>query len=260
MSAKNLYERAVSGVKDYFETNHLTTAVIGLSGGIDSALTAAIAVDALGAENVKGVYLPTRYSSDDSLEGVKGLKDTMGIDVQIHEIQDTYQMMKSMTRAEGIADENLQARIRGTIIMTVANTMPSATVLNTCNKSEDMVGYFTLYGDSVGSLAPLGDVFKTQVYEMAHWRNSVSEVIPSITLTRAPSAELSFDQKDTDSLPEYETLDKILEGMENNEDDVLMGERFGSEYGRVKNLYERSAWKRLQVPPAVSMSHHKEER
>lgn len=190
--------------------------VIGLSGGIDSALTATMAVDALGAECVHGVLLPGPYSSGHSVADAQELASNLALDVQTISIDKPYEAFQEALdvackgRLTGLADENVQARCRMVCLMALSNTF-GWMVLNTGNKSESYLGYATLYGDMVGAFAPLGDVYKTEVYELARWRNKQERVIPQNTIDKAPSAELSSDQEDETSLGlSYEVLDAIL--------------------------------------------------
>ena len=206
----------VAGIEGYFRKSGLREAWIGLSGGIDSAVVAALAVDALGAENVHGVAMPSRYSSEGSLTDAAALSAALGIDHRVVPIESAHVGLHAAIESgvgeapHGLADENLQARLRGLILMTLSNQYGGA-VLATGNKSEMAVGYCTLYGDMCGALAPLGDVTKVDVYAIARSAAYVDR-IPASTIEKEPSAELRPDQRDTDSLPPYETLDPILVG------------------------------------------------
>ncbi len=210
------YAALVLGTRDYVHKCGFHRVVVGLSGGIDSSLTAVIAVDALGAENVVGVSMPSQYSSEGSISDARELASNLGISFQVVPIGDIFQSYRTALaavfkdRAEDVTEENLQARARGGILMAVANKF-SALVLTTGNKSELGVGYCTLYGDMVGGLAVISDVPKTLVYRLARYVNSLRPVIPEASITKPPSAELRPDQKDSDSLPPYEILDRILE-------------------------------------------------
>jgi NAD+ synthase (glutamine-hydrolysing) len=213
------------GVRDYFRKNGFKKAVIGLSGGIDSALVATIAVDALGKDAVKGVTMPGPFSSEGSWKDSEALAKNLGIEFEVRPIKKMYETFLSKSpsplssppfqrgrgRGEGptLAMENLQARLRGMELMFLSND-EGRLVLTTGNKSELAMGYCTLYGDMAGGLAVIGDVYKTEVYNLARYRNTVKKVIPEDTLTKAPSAELRPNQKDEDSLPPYEVLDAIL--------------------------------------------------
>lgn len=203
------------GIRDYLAKCGFTSAVIGLSGGIDSAVTAALAVEALGAANVTGVTLPTRYSSPGSLEDARALASNLGIRLYNIPIQDTFEVFKTQFaeifegRPEDVTEENMQARIRGMTLMSISNKL-GCLLLTTGNKSELAVGYCTLYGDMAGGLAVISDVPKTMVYRLAEWLNRDRELIPRSTIEKPPSAELRPNQRDSDSLPDYELLDDIL--------------------------------------------------
>ncbi len=212
-----MYQALVMGVRDYFRKNGFKKAVIGLSGGIDSALVATIAVDALGKDAVKGVTMPGPFSSEGSWKDSEQLAKNLGIEFEVRPIQKMYETFLSrevhgpwsMVHGPTVAMENLQARLRGLELMFLSND-EGRLVLTTGNKSELAMGYCTLYGDMAGGLAVIGDVYKTDVYQLARYRNKVRKVIPELTLTKAPSAELRPNQKDQDSLPPYEVLDEIL--------------------------------------------------
>jgi NAD+ synthase/NAD+ synthase (glutamine-hydrolysing) len=214
-SAQELYEALVLGTRDYVSKCGFQQVLLGLSGGIDSAITAAIAVAALGSENVLGVLMPSPYSSLSSLEDAWALADNLGMATTKLPIQPVMQAFTDLLAEpfaglpSDITEENLQSRIRGTTLMALSNKL-GRMLLTTGNKSELAVGYCTIYGDMSGGLAVISDVPKTQVYALAHWINREQEVIPLSTLTKPPSAELRPDQKDTDSLPAYEILDEIL--------------------------------------------------
>ncbi|NOT60979.1 MAG: NAD+ synthase [Acidobacteria bacterium] len=215
-----VYQALVVGTRDYVKKNGFKSAVIGLSGGIDSALVACVAKDALGAENVTCVFMPTRYSSNESARDAEQLAKNLGVNYHVVTIEDTFKQYLTMLApvfagsAMGIAEENIQARIRGNILMALSNKF-GALVLSTGNKSEMSVGYCTLYGDMCGGYAVIKDVPKLLVFDLCRWLNRANqneaEVIPDYIITRPPSAELRDDQKDSDSLPPYETLDAILE-------------------------------------------------
>ncbi|NCF55436.1 MAG: NAD+ synthase [Planctomycetia bacterium] len=216
-SLQEIADALILGISDFFQKCSHETAVLGLSGGIDSAVAALLAVEALGSGHVRGVGMPGPYSSIGSQEDAVDLAQRLGIDFQMISIQESYTQMRSSlepvlgTGDWGVAQENLQSRIRGTTLMTLANSMPRAMVLATGNKSELSVGYCTLYGDMCGGLAPLGDLSKQQVYGIARLEKFRGR-IPDSTLDKPPSAELAPDQVDTDSLPPYEQLDAILSG------------------------------------------------
>jgi NAD+ synthase (glutamine-hydrolysing) len=260
------YSALVLGVRDYVGKNGFSSAVIALSGGIDSALTAVIAVDALGADAVTGVSMPSRYSSEGSRDDAKTLADNLGIRFLTLPIESIFADMLDVLRepfglfpsSSTLPEENLQARIRGNLLMALSNRS-GAIVLTTGNKSEMAVGYATLYGDMAGGFAVLKDVFKTFLYDLARWRNAQagSDLIPENTITKPPSAELRPDQKDTDSLPPYEVLDPILQAYV--EDDrspaaiVDMGYDAAT-VQRVMKMVERAEYKRRQAPPGVKIT------
>ena len=205
------YSACVLGLRDYVRKNNFTRILLGMSGGIDSALVATMAVDALGAENVSLYALPSRFNPDSSMDDAKTCAKNLGVDLKIISIEPAFESMSYMLRQAqhdtvGLVEENLQARIRGNILMAISNST-GALLLSTGNKSELAMGYATLYGDMCGGFNPLKDLYKTQVYELAKLR---ADVIPQNIFTKAPSAELRPDQKDSDSLPDYEILDKIL--------------------------------------------------
>lgn len=212
---KELYDVLVLGLRDYIKKNNFKKCVIGISGGIDSALTLSIAVDAIGAENVLGVLMPSKYTSKESIDCSLELCNNLKVqtkNIPITNIYDIY--IKQITpffdgKEKDLTEENLQARIRSNILMALSNKF-GYFVLCTGNKSEDAVGYSTLYGDATGGYAPISDLYKKEVYEMSKYRNTISQVIPEFIINRAPTAELRENQKDSDSLPEYDILDDIL--------------------------------------------------
>ncbi|SEC54637.1 NAD+ synthase [Terriglobus roseus] len=253
----------VLGVRDYVRKCGFSKVLLGLSGGIDSAVVAAIAVDALGAENVLGIGMPSEFSSTGSVEDARALATNLGIRFEVIAIRETVDMMARALQPLfagtpfGLAEENMQARIRGTLLMSVSNKFGHL-VLTTGNKSEMSVGYCTLYGDMVGALAVIGDVWKTRVYELARYANREREVIPQDTITKPPSAELRPDQKDTDSLPPYEVLDPILQAyVERYESAEQIAESLGVDLERVDHLLrlvERSEYKRQQAAPVLKVT------
>ena len=206
-----LYEVLVTGLRDYCLKTGQTQVVLGLSGGIDSALCAAVAADALGPNAVLGVGLPSRYSSDHSLSDAKQLAANIGCEFRVVEIDRAHQAFESMVELAGLAGENAQARIRAVTLMAISNS-ENRLLITTGNKSEIAVGYSTMYGDSAGGFAPIKDVLKTDVWRLARWLNAsrAKEVIPISSIEKPPSAELRPDQLDSDSLPDYEVLDDIL--------------------------------------------------
>ncbi len=264
---EDAYHALTLGVADYVHKNGFRDVVIGLSGGIDSALTAAIAVDALGMEHVWGVSMPSTYSSEGSKEDARVLARNLGIRLTTVPIAEPFLSLLETLRepfssdgapANSLAEENLQARIRGNILMALSNRFGSL-VLTTGNKSELAVGYATLYGDMAGGFAVLKDVYKTLVYELARWRNAKSGVapIPESTLTKPPSAELRPNQKDIDSLPPYDVLDPILAAYV--EEDRGLGDivRLGYDAAtvrRVMDLVDHSEYKRRQAPPGIKIT------
>lgn len=257
-----IYTALVTGLRDYVNKNGFPGVVIGLSGGIDSAMTAVIAVDALGAEGVWGIAMPSRYSSEGSVADARDLAERLGIRFDVIPIDDAHSAMLDTLAplftgtAPGVAEENLQARIRGAILMALSNKFDRM-VVTTGNKSEMAVGYATLYGDMVGGYSVLKDVLKTRVYQLAEWRNALSEVVPQSTIDKAPSAELRPDQLDTDSLPPYDVLDPILERYIERDWSVeqVIGDGFDPETVReVARMVDRNEYKRRQAPPGVKIT------
>jgi NAD+ synthase (glutamine-hydrolysing) len=259
-----VYEALVLGTRDYVEKNGFTDVVIGLSGGIDSSLVAAIAVDALGPEHVLGLMMPSRFSSDGSITDAEALAANLGIEAVTVPIEDAHAAFLDMLSgpfaglASGLAEENLQARVRGTILMTMSNKF-GCLVLTTGNKSEIATGYSTLYGDMAGGFSVIKDVPKMLVYALSRDRNerSMRPLIPEAVLEKAPSAELRPDQKDSDSLPEYDVLDPIIEGYV--EEDLSIAELEAAGFDpdtvrRVAQLVDRNEYKRRQSPPGVRVS------
>lgn len=214
---EEIHQALVLGIADFFKKQEVADAVIGLSGGIDSSLTAALAVEALGAEHVHGLLLPSQFTSDETVQGAHALCRTLGISLRTLSIEPLAQTFRAVladggVRSEGITDENLQSRIRSVLMMAITNTEGSL-LLGTGNKSELAIGYATLYGDLCGALLPLGDLFKTEVYELAAHLNAQEERIPQSIIHRLPTAELRLHQKDTDDLPAYQLLDPLLQLM-----------------------------------------------
>ena len=263
-----IWQALVLGTKDYVRKCGFSSAVVGLSGGIDSALVAAIAVDALGAENVLGVGMPSEFSSAGSIDDARALATNLGIRFELVAIQNIFQQYRGALTplfagtSFGLAEENLQSRIRGALLMAVSNKF-GFLVLTTGNKSEMSTGYCTLYGDMVGALAVIGDVFKTRVYALARYANRQREVIPQNTIEKPPSAELRPEQRDTDSLPPYEVLDPILEAYVERycsaEQIVRERQTAGQAVSlelvrRVVSLVERSEYKRQQAAPVLKVT------
>ncbi len=257
-----VYDALIMGIREYFQKNNLKKAILGLSGGIDSALVATLTVAALGKENVKGILLPSEYSSEHSVNDAITLSKNLGIEYEIISIQSIFSEMKKTLSPvfyglpEDVTEENMQARIRGILLMSIANKT-GAILLNTTNKSEAAVGYGTLYGDSCGALAVIGDLYKTEVYELSEWINRNFEIIPKNTIDKAPSAELRPEQKDTDSLPDYSELDAILTMLIEEEMcfDEICDEGFEPTVIRkVLNLVKSNEYKRLQFAPVLKIS------
>jgi NAD+ synthase (glutamine-hydrolysing) len=262
--AREVYEALVLGTRDYVHKNGFADVVIGLSGGVDSALVAAIAVDALGPEQVVGVLMPSRFSSDHSISDAATLGERLGIRTMTIPIEPAHEAYLGMLAEpfqgmeSGLAEENLQARIRGTILMTLSNKL-GWLVLTTGNKSEMAVGYATLYGDMAGGFAVIKDVPKTLVYALCRDRNerAGSIVIPESVIDKPPSAELRPDQVDTDSLPPYDVLDPIVEGYVEDDKSVADLEAEGHDpelVRRVATMIDRNEYKRRQAAPGVRVS------
>lgn len=259
---EEVYRALEVGLGDYCSKNAFDGVIIALSGGIDSALTATIAVDALGAGSVWGVALPSRFSSQHSIDDATHLAENLGIRFDVIPIDEIYSAQLAALSdvfagtSFGVAEENLQARTRGAVVMAISNKHGQM-VVATGNKSEMAAGYATLYGDMVGGYAVLKDVFKTLVYDLARWRNKGGEVIPQNTIDKAPSAELRPDQKDSDSLPPYEILDAILEryieldmGIE-----AIVADGYEPELvARVARMVDRNEYKRRQSAPGVKIT------
>jgi NAD+ synthase (glutamine-hydrolysing) len=252
----------ILGLRDYIGKCGFTDVVIGLSGGIDSAVTAAIAVQALGAEHVTGMAMPSRFSSQGSVDDARLLAENLGIEFRLVPIDPIYSAYEASfeqlfdTRRFDVTNENVQARIRGNILMAWSNRT-GAMVLSTGNKSEMAVGYCTLYGDMAGGLSLLGDLYKTTVYKVAHWLNRNDAVIPPSTITKAPSAELRPNQTDQDSLPPYDILDGILRLYieEWKEVDEIATAGFDRELvKRVLRMVDASEFKRRQAAPTIKVS------
>ncbi|MGA0329526.1 MAG: NAD+ synthase, partial [Ilumatobacteraceae bacterium] len=259
-----LYEALVLGTRDYVQKNRFTDVVIGLSGGIDSSLVACVAVDALGAEHVHGVAMPSRYSSQGSIDDAYALAHALGIDIQTISIEPAFQAYLDMLepsflgRDPDLTEENLQSRCRGQILMALSNKF-GWMVLTTGNKSELAVGYFTIYGDSVGGYAVIKDLLKTDVFALSRHVNDRSgrEIVPESVLTKPPSAELRPDQRDDQSLPPYEVLDPILElYVERDLTAAEIVERGHDEdtVRRIARLVDVNEYKRRQCPPGVRVS------
>jgi NAD+ synthase (glutamine-hydrolysing) len=259
---EEIWNAIVVGLRDYVGKNGFNSVLVGLSGGIDSALVAALAVDALGADRVHGVGMPSKYSSDHSIDDAKELAANTGLGFRIVKIQKMVDEFISVVGLTGLAEENVQARVRGTTLMGLSN-QHGHLVLATGNKSELACGYSTLYGDAVGGYAPIKDIYKTDVWALARWRNKVAlesgEVppIPERSITKEPSAELRPDQKDSDSLPEYEILDKVLMAYVDDDmgHDALIEAGFDKALVvRVIGMVDKAEYKRRQYPPGTKVS------
>ena len=261
-SNQEIYNALVLGVKDYARKCGFSRAILGLSGGIDSALVAAIASEALGAENVLGVLMPSPYSSDHSVSDAVDLVNSLGIKSQKLEIEaamtayDTILDPMFAGTEFGIAEENIQSRIRGNLLMAIANKF-NYLLLSTGNKSEMSVGYCTLYGDMNGGLAVIADVPKTRVFDLCRWLNRSQEVIPTNIITKPPSAELKPDQKDSDSLPDYDILDDILDRLickHQSSKEIIEAGHNSEVVSKVIKLVTRAEFKRRQAPPGIKIT------
>ena len=263
-SSAEIYDALVVGTRDYIRKNGIQKVAIGLSGGVDSSLVAAVAVDALGAADVVGVAMPSRYSSPGSLTDAALLADNLGIRLMVIPIEEVFQaylgtLAQSFAGAgPNVAEENIQARIRGNLLMALSNKF-GWLVLTTGNKSEMATGYTTLYGDMAGGFAVIKDVPKTTVYELVRYRNSMAdrEVIPRSVIEKPPSAELRPDQKDSDSLPSYDLLDKVITAYVEEDKSVEQIVAMGIERDvveRAARLIDSSEYKRRQAPPGVKIT------
>ena len=262
----DVHDLLVWKIRDYFAGAGLKKAVLGLSGGIDSAIVAALAVDALGAENVHGILMPSQFSSLSSVTDSIELANNLGISYDIVPIEKIYKraMIEMIRFFElgkwSVAQENIQARIRGMILMAWSNRF-DALLLNTSNKSELFTGYGTLYGDLCGAIMVIADLYKVQVYELSRYENTLyeREIIPEAILTKAPSAELRPNQKDSDSLPEYELLDPVLHALCEEElkpEEVIARGADAALVERVVRLKKGAAFKVMQIPPVLTVGDH----
>jgi NAD+ synthase (glutamine-hydrolysing) len=260
--AERVYGALVLGTRDYVEKNGFRGVVLGLSGGVDSALTLAVAVDALGPERVHAVMMPSRYTSAMSLEDAEAQARALRVRYDVLSIEPMFEATLGVLGgvfaglAPDATEENIQARCRGVLLMAISNKLGEM-LLTTGNKSEMAVGYATLYGDMAGGFAPLKDCTKTLVYQLAGYRNSVAPVIPERVITRAPTAELRENQKDSDSLPPYDVLDPILEAFIEKDYSVDQITALGFERAtvvRVLQMVKRAEYKRRQAPPGVRVS------
>jgi NAD+ synthase (glutamine-hydrolysing) len=261
---EEIYRAIVLGTRDYVVKNGFTDVVIGLSGGIDSSLVATVAADALGAQHVHGVAMPSRFSSDHSLTDAQALAGRLGIDYRVVPIEAAHGAFEDMLaetfagRAPDLTEENLQSRVRGVTLMALSNKF-GWMVLTTGNKSELAVGYSTLYGDTAGGFAVIKDVFKTMVYRLCRWRNAQGSPgpIPESVLDKPPSAELRPDQRDDQSLPPYEVLDPILEAYVEGDltaEELIAGGMDAAVVERIVRLVDLAEWKRRQSPPGVRVT------
>jgi NAD+ synthase (glutamine-hydrolysing) len=259
---QEIWSALVTGLRDYVLKNGFKSVALGLSGGIDSALVATIASDALGKESVFGVSLPSKYSSAHSLSDAKELAANLGIGYRVIEIEPVVQSYKAATELTGLAEENVQARVRGSLLMGISN-QEGHLILATGNKSELAVGYSTLYGDAVGGFAPIKDVFKVDVWNLAKWRNEYAQKnnqtppIPESSITKEPSAELRPGQKDSDSLPEYPLLDRLLDLYVDKNGDAVALVAAGFDQALVDKviaMVDRAEYKRRQYPPGPKVS------
>jgi NAD+ synthase (glutamine-hydrolysing) len=257
-----IWQALVVGLRDYVRKNGFPSVILGLSGGIDSAVTAAIAADAIGAKRTYGVALPSQYSSDHSLSDAANSAKRIGLNFRVVEIQPIVNSFINALGLTGLAEENVQARVRGTTLMGLSN-QEGHLVLATGNKSELAVGYSTLYGDAVGGYAPIKDLLKSEVWAIAKWRNAVAasrgeiEPIPLNSIIKEPSAELRPDQKDSDSLPDYNLLDRMLAIYIENDGGLqgLLSTGFDQELAtRVVQMVDRAEYKRRQYPPGPKIS------
>ncbi|MCG8696428.1 MAG: NAD+ synthase [Bacteroidales bacterium] len=257
-----IHDALVLGIKDYFVKMNFKTVVLGLSGGIDSAVTLVLAARALGNDKVRVLLLPSKYSSDHSVSDAVALAEKLNIQYQIVSIKDIVSSFDDALAPifenlpPDVAEENIQARVRGTLLMAISNKFGNI-LLNTSNKSEAAVGYSTLYGDMNGGLSVLGDVYKTDVYELARYMNKDKEIIPVNTIVKPPSAELRPDQKDTDSLPDYDTLDAILYAyieLRQSKQEIIDNGHDATLVERIIRMVNNNEYKRFQTPPILRIS------
>ena len=261
---EEIWDALVLGTRDYVTKNGFTDVTLGLSGGVDSALVCAIAADAVGAERVHAVLMPSRYSSDHSLADAHHLASNLGVDARTIPIEAAHAAFLDLLapsfgeRPPDLTEENLQSRVRGVLLMALSNKF-GWLVLTTGNKSETAVGYSTLYGDSAGGLAVIKDIPKLLVYELCRWRNERegAALIPESILTKAPSAELRPDQRDDQSLPSYEVLDPLIEAYVDGDqtlDDLVAAGHDDAMVRRITRLVDLAEYKRRQSPPGIRIS------
>ncbi len=257
-----IYQALILGIKDYFNKMGFQKATLGLSGGIDSAVTLVLAAEALGSKNLSVLLMPSKYSSDHSLEDARQLAQNLGVSYEVIPIQETFDSFLNDLKPlftdmpEDITEENLQSRIRGTMLMALSNKFGHI-LLNTSNKSEAAVGYGTLYGDMAGGISVLGDVYKTDVYRLAEFINREQKIIPENILTKPPSAELKPDQKDSDSLPDYDVLDQVLYAYIEQQKSMeeIIGEGMDEKLvERIIGMVNQNEYKRYQTPPILRIS------
>ncbi|MBR2922374.1 MAG: NAD(+) synthase [Alphaproteobacteria bacterium] len=256
---QKLWNDLKNGLKKYLSDNNFNKVILGLSGGLDSAIVAVLAADAIGGQNVKAIMMKTKYTSDLSLNIARGIAKFNNLDYQELDIDNIVDseinfLQNSFGKdVKGIVQENLQARIRGQILMAYSN-QNGGMVLACGNKSEALTGYCTLYGDTCGGLMPIGNIYKSTIFELAKWRNSINVVLPEEVISRAPSAELTHNQKDEDLLPPYPLLDRILQKITDEKlstKEIIAQGEDKDLVERVNNLVSRSSFKRNQLPPIL---------
>ena len=253
---EEIYSALTLALRDYVHKNGFKGVLIGMSGGIDSALSAVIAADALGSENVHCVMMPSPFTSQDSLDDAKECSDLLGVKYEVISIEAALKAYESSLTLSGTAHENIQSRIRGNILMALSNKT-GAMVLSTGNKSEMAMGYATLYGDMCGGFNAIKDIYKTMVYRLANWRNKTGRVIPGRIITKAPTAELKAKQTDQDTLPPYDILDAILHGLieEDLGVDEITAEGFDRDMvSKIARMLEAAEYKRRQAPPGPKIT------
>ena len=242
--------------KSHLDRNGFNKVILGLSGGLDSAIVAVLASDVLGGENVRAIMMKTKYTSQLSLDIASKIAELNNLNYQEIDIDKLVDFEVKMLEksfgepVKGIVIENLQARIRGQILMAYSNQM-GGMVLACGNKSEALTGYCTLYGDTCGGVMPIGGVYKSKIFELARWRNTIKKVLPDEVISRAPSAELAYNQKDENSLPPYLILDDILKQLVDEKKEVIVGDEMV--VNRVKKLVKSSEFKRKQMPPCLKI-------